>query len=130
MEDKIELTHINYKDYIPINIIAFSFAYSGAQGEPGGVIIINDKGQIFHFNYLDDKLIKEEIDEIFPFINNYYLVKFEEKYQEINMGMGNKLLVEKSFYPKVEQIINEIKNPSSLYCRWKNIILNALKNKY
>ena len=130
MEGKIELTHINYKDYIPINIIAFSFAFSGAQGEPGGVIMINDKGQIFHFNYLDDKLIKEEIDEIFPFINNYNLVKFEEKYQEINLGMGNRLLVEKSFYPKVEQIIKEIKNPSQLYCKWKNIILNSLNNKY
>ena len=127
MEDKIELTHINYKDYIPINIIAFSFAYSGAQGEPGGVIMVNDKGQIFHFNYLEDKLIKDEIDEIFPFIKNYDLIGFEENYKEINLGMGNKLLVEKIFYPKVEQMINEIKSPSNLYRQWKNIILNALK---
>ena len=127
MGDKIELTQKNYKDYIPINIIAFSFAYSGAQGEPGGVNLINDKGQIFHFNYLEDKLTKYEIEEVCPFIKNNDLTQFETNFQQINMGMGNKLLVEKIFYQKVEHILNEIKNPSHIFIKWKDIILNALK---
>ena len=57
----IELNLSNYNQYIPLNIIAFSFASGGAQGEPGGVIIINDEGQIFHFNYVEGDIKQPKV---------------------------------------------------------------------
>ena len=68
MTDLIHLTNSNFQQYLPINIVAFSYAYSGAQGEPGGVYIIDDNGKIFHFNYIEDKLKKNDRNRIQLFV--------------------------------------------------------------
>lgn len=40
----IELSKENYKDYLPLDIAAFSFAFAGAMGDAGGVVIITTSG--------------------------------------------------------------------------------------
>ena len=123
----IELTHFNFQQYLPLNIIAFSYAYSGAQGEPGGVNIIDDNRRIFHFNYTEDKLKKNEIYEICPLIKDIELNKIIEEWCEINMGAGNILFVNKSISEEVKEKTKDIKGPGALFCRWKNIILDIIK---
>jgi hypothetical protein len=44
----IEISNSNYQDYLSVDIVAFSFAYAGAMGESGGIIIIDRAGQIYH----------------------------------------------------------------------------------
>ena len=127
MEDKIELTHFNYQNYIPINIIAFKYAYSGAQGDPGGVVIMNNEGQIFYYNYLDGNLTQDEINKICPVIKDNDITELKEKYKEINLGMGNRLFVKNTFYPEVEEVINEVEQPSNLYRAWVGLFLDVLK---
>ena len=128
MTDLIHLTNSNFQQYLPINIVAFSYAYSGAQGEPGGVYIIDDNGKIFHFNYIEDKLKKNEIYEICPLIKDIDLKFKIEEWCEINMGAGNILFVNKTISEEVKEKTKDIKGPGALFCRWKNIILDIIKN--
>ena len=65
-QNKIELKLSNYNDYLPINIIAYSFATSGAQGEAGGVEIISKEGKTFHFNYCEGDITENEMYLICP----------------------------------------------------------------
>ena len=124
----IELTHSNYNKYIPINIIAFSYAHSGAQGEPGGVKIIDKDGTIFHFNYyLKDDLKENEINEICPMIKNIESNRTLSEWTDLNMGMGNILFVNNSISQEVKEKTKHLESRSSLYRRWTSIILDIIK---
>ena len=154
MKNKIELSKSNYKNYLPINIMAFSYANGGAQGEPGGIIILDNEGKFFHLNYETGDLKPDEIYEICPPLKeiNNNSKKFDEmnkgkgniceicpalkqiilknnteKFEEMNMGMGNKLFVNKSIFPEVKEKTKDITRPNMLYIRWKNIILDIIK---
>ena len=47
----IEISESNYRDYMSLDIVAFSFAYEGAMGEMGAIYMIDRDGQIYHANY-------------------------------------------------------------------------------
>ena len=127
MENKIELSKTNYKKYLPINIIAFSYANGGAQGEPGGVYITDNDGKFFHFNFETVDLTRDEIFEICPSLKDISLDKIPEKFEEMNMGMGNKLYINKSIIPEVKEKTKDITRPDMLYIKWKKIILDIIK---
>ena len=81
MKNTIELSKSNYKNYLPINTIAFSYANGGAQGEPGGVIILDKEGKFFHFNYAEGDLKKDEIFEICPPLKEVAIDTIPENYE-------------------------------------------------
>ena len=127
----IELNLSNYNQYIPLNIIAFSFASGGAQGEPGGVIIINDEGQIFHFNYVEGDIKQpKDVYLVCPPIKEKLtgIVQSQGEWNEINMGMGNSLIVNISIYEKVKAKIKELGiSNGALYQRWMEIVLEMIE---
>ena len=127
MKNKIELSKSNYKNYLPINTIAFSYANGGAQGEPGGVIILDKEGKFFHFNYAEGDLKNEEIFEICPYLKEIESNKVEENFERMNMGMGNTLFVSKSILPEVKEKTKDIKRPDQLFSQWKKIIYDIIK---
>ena len=47
----IEINSENYKDYLHLDIIAFSFAGEGAQGEGGGLWMVTSDGKLYHTNF-------------------------------------------------------------------------------
>ena len=47
----IEISESNYRDYMSLDIVVFSFAYEGAMGEMGTIYMIDRDGQIYHANY-------------------------------------------------------------------------------
>ena len=49
--NRIEIDELNYQDYQHLDIVAFSFARGGAMGDPGGIIIVDSDGQVYHANY-------------------------------------------------------------------------------
>ena len=130
MNDKIELSKSNYKNYLPINIIAFSYATGGAQGEPGGVTILDKEGKFFHFNYVKDDFKENDIKAICsPIIERKNGDnKFEEEWEEINLGMGNSLTVNKSIGQKFEEKAKGIKGPGALFNKWKEIVYEIIQN--
>ena len=130
-KEPIELNLSNYNQYIPINIIAYSFASGGAQGEPGGVIIINNEGQLFHFNYVDGDIKQpEDVYLVCPPIKEKLtgIVQNQGEWNEINMGMGNCLIVNISIYEKVKAKIKELGiSNGALYQKWTKIILEIIE---
>lgn len=48
----IEINSENYKDYLHLDIIAFSFAGEGAQGEGGGLCMVTSDGKLYHTNFV------------------------------------------------------------------------------
>ena len=127
MENKIELSKYNYKNYLPINIIAFSCASGGAQGESWGINIIDNDRTFLHFNYETVILTKDELFEINPSLKEKSLNTISEKFEEMNMGMGNKLYINKAIFPEVKEKTKDITRSDMLYIKWKKIILDIIK---
>ena len=127
MQNKIELSKSNYKNYLPLNIIAFSYATGGAQGEPGGVTILDKEGNFFHFNYVYVDWKNDEIFEICPFLKEIEINRNPENFERMNMGMGNTLFVNKSILPEVKEKTKDIKRPDELFLQWRKIIYDIIK---
>ena len=125
----IELSKSNYKNYLPINAMAFSYANGGAQGESGGIIILDNDGKFFHFNYAYGDLKHDEIFEICPPLKEVASNQIPENFERMNMGMGNTLFVNKLILPEVKEKTKDIKRPDALYSQWKKIIPDIIKNK-
>ena len=124
----IELNHSNYVNYLPINIIGFSYAYFGAQGEPGGVKIMDKEGKMFHFNYLDNEFSKNEIHAICPILKEIESEKKHKEWTEMYMGAGNYLYVNKSISHEVGEKAQEFKGISgALFRNWPKIIHGIIK---
>ena len=129
MNNKIVLNKSNYKDYLPISMIAFSYATGGAQGDPGGIKIVDIDGRVFYLNYAYGDLNKNEVYEICPPLKEYSPGKVPEEWHIINMGMGNTLFVNKSIFQQFKEETKDIKTPSGYYSTWVNVVLNIIKNK-
>ena len=130
LENAIELQPSNYTEYLPIDIIAYSFATPGAMGSPGKVQIITKEGKFFHFNYVKDDFKENDIKAICsPIIERKNGDnKFEEEWEEINLGMGNSLTVNKSIGQKFEEKAKGIKGPGALFNKWKEIVYEIIQN--
>ena len=123
-QNKIELKLSNYNDYLPINIIAYSFATSGAQGEPGGVEIISKEGKTFHFNYCEGDITENEMYLICPPLKALN----EANWKFINMGMGNRLFVHLSIYDKFQEKAKKLNlHLGGFYLTWKKIVYEILE---
>ena len=128
-QNTIELNLSNYNSYLPINIVAYSYASSGAMGEPAGVNIISKEGQLFHFNYVEGDIKQNEMYMIIPSlkerIDNISL--YEENWKDFSMGMGNNLTIHISIYDKFEEKIQNLNlSKSGLFQQWKKIVLEIL----
>ena len=123
----IPLYKSNYKYYLPINAMAFSYAHGGAQGEPGGVIILDNDGKFFHFNCIYGDLLEDEILEIFPPLKEVANDSIPENYGCKYLGCGNSLFVNKAILPDFEEKTKALEIPDQLYSKWENIILDIVK---
>ena len=127
MKNIIELQKSNFKDYLPINMIAFSYANGGAQGEPGAILIVDTDGRTFHLNYAYGDLSKDEVYEICPPLKENSPEKDPEGWHKINMGMGNTLFVSKSILQQFKEETKDIHRPDGYYLTWKKVVLNIIK---
>ena len=99
----IELSQENYKDYLPLDIAAFSFAFAGAMGDAGGVVIITTDGQLYYFNYVYQEFSKDDVDAILPILSQCDLPIFGETdrvpggWRHISLGAGNNLLMQNQY---------------------------------
>lgn len=131
----IEISNSNYQDYLSIDIVAFSFAYAGAMGEPGGINIIDRAGQIYHANYCfgDNLLDSEHIKEIIPMFEgiDWMLIGCEPNHDEWvaeDLGFGNHLLMLKEFSNGFQQKVEaaNIHHSGELFQKWPGFVLGLL----
>ena len=123
----IELNKINYKNYLPIDMIAFSFAEGGAQGDAGGLIIISEEKKIFYLN-LKWTDWSNEIDVICPILKKcrfdlFNSVNVPENWFYNYMGGGNHLVIHKSLQSKFEEKTIDM-DSWDLYDCWLDVIFD------
>ena len=127
MKERITLTPTNYKEFLPINIIAFSFAEGGAMGEGGSIIIVSDDGMSYHLNYVRDDWYDDCIYEICPILKECSFSAFERlKYPTgwvyKSMGFGNHLLIHKLLEKQFSEATKDFQAPWEYYENWEQII--------
>ena len=110
----IEISEFNYQAYTELDIVAFSFAYEGAMGEPGGIYIIDKDGQMYHTNYFygDNCIERDHIKDIIPIFTEleFGLLGCEtrnENWASVDLGFGNSLLVKKEISESFNKEVNE-----------------------
>ena len=134
----IELSKENYKDYLPLDIAAFSFAFAGAMGDAGGVVIITTSGQLYYFNYAYQDFSKDDVDAILPILAQCELPIFGETdrvpegWRHISLGAGNNLLMQNQYvepffkmHKEYAKTVDEI--DGCLYRSWLKIMVEIVK---
>ncbi len=131
----IVITESNYQDYLSLDIVAFSFAYPGAMGDPGAIIIIDRNGQIYYANYCNDNnyIKREHIKDIIPIFGG---IKWwpigcdsnNDEWVNVDLGMGNNLLMLKEISDDFHQQAKaaNIKSQPELYHKWYVLVLSML----
>lgn len=98
----ISLRKNNYKQYLPITPIAFSYAEGGAMGSPNEVIIVDKETKTYSFHI--DNFELEAIDEIVPALRKCQFISWGEPLKAapgwncVYLGFGNHLLVADAIY--------------------------------
>lgn len=98
----ITLRKNNYKQYLPITPIAFSYAEGGAMGSPNEVIIVDKNTKTYSFHI--DNFELEDIDEIVPALRKCQFISWGEPltaapgWNSVYLGFGNHLLVADAIY--------------------------------
>ena len=134
----IELSKENYKDYLPLDIAAFSYAFAGAMGDAGGVVIITTDGQLYYFNYVYQDFSKDDVDAILPILSQCELPIFGETdrvpegWRHISLGADNNLLMQNQYvelffkmHEEYAKIVDEI--DGCLYRSWLKIMVEIVK---
>ena len=131
----IEISNSNYQDYLSLDIVAYSFAYEGAMGEPGAINIIDRDGKVYCANYCfgDNLLDSDHIKEIIPMFEGieWGLIGCEpnnDDWVSEDLGFGNNLLMLKKisdgFKKKVETA--NIQHSGELFQQWPGFVLGLL----
>ncbi len=126
----IDITKTNFHEYSSLDIVAFSFAVPGAQGEGGGIYIIAKEGRVYHTNILWSDICIDDAFLICPPLRDCHFAVFgaDKKPDGWNyhyMGAGNHLFIKDDIAKDVNKMSIGLK-PVELYQQWKLIVMQAL----
>lgn len=128
----IELTSKNYRSFLPLEIVAFSYASSGAMGDAGGVVIVTTDCCIYYFNYVWGDIDEKQMEEILPITIPADIDSLPDEWYHMYLGCGNNLFVKQEYaerlrlaWQKYEQTLEG--RHSSLYNAWPQLVTDLLK---
>lgn len=130
-----DINESNYQAYTKLEIVAFSFAYEGAMGDPGSIYIIDKAGQIYRAYYCwkDNCIAREHIKDIIPIFEDLQFQMFcietdNENWQSVDLGFLNTLLITKDISDRFHQKVKEanFQRIGQLYQHWPGFILGLL----
>ena len=131
----IEISESNYRDYMSLVIVAFSFAYEGAMGEMGAIYMIDRDGQIYHANYCqgNDPIDPSHIKDIIPVFKDISWRMFDclsnnPDWKTVDLFAGNHLLMVDGIYAGFIKKVQEanLEHPSRVFQRWPGFVLGLL----
>lgn len=130
----IRLRMDNYKQYLPIAPIAFSYAEPGAMGAPSEVQIVDVNSRVYSFNlgYMEQAAVDELLPELMQCRFVFYGQPLEapEGWRCEYLGFGNHLLVADKIYDKFAVLREPYgQNLGQLYQAWIGIIIKIINNK-
>jgi len=141
----IKLTKENYKSYLPISMVAFSYNQSMADDLKGHLFVIDDKGISFEIDNRGSELSSSEILDICPFIETisitpkrvvapegWKVVDLDNEILAINVSIYKRFirknsvtpngeLAEKSLYSINEDLISEEEQFDGFYAIATNL---------
>ncbi len=131
MKEIIYINKNNFGKYLNLDIVAFSFAYGGAQGSSGEINVITRDAQIYRMNYVFGDMRIEMCDEVCPPLK-YCIFGFwdvettPDGWKGISLGAGNFLVLADSVYGLLH---HELLNfpPPIRYVKWMDMVINCLK---
>lgn len=120
----IEIDSSNFVEFQNIDIIAFSFAHIGAQGERGGVKILSSDDTLYHTNITQDIKL-EELFSVCPQLSECHFGLFKSSvptgWVPFYMGGGNFLVVKDRFKKVIQR-----KAAEGLYNNWIKILCSEI----
>jgi hypothetical protein len=131
----------NYKSYLPLDKVAFSWAFGGAMGDAGGVNIVCGNGESYYFNWAHGDLSEGNIHEILPEITECKLPvigetnKVPEGWHHISLGFGNNLLIKEEYIEPLKlawkQFTQSLKKDEYviLYNVWQQLVTDIVKRQ-
>ncbi len=125
----IYISKENYKEYTNLDVVAFSYAHDGAQGEGGRIIFITRNAKLCIMNYGDMEI--EMCEEVCPPLKDclFGFFDFEETpagWKGVYLGGGNFLVLEEPLYHQLKDRMLEMP-PHFLYSEWIDIVIDYLK---
>ena len=131
----VELTKTNYKNYIPLDIVALSFAEGGAQGCPGRIEIVTFDQKLYYFNHCFGDLDEHDIYSICPELRECSFGPFRRNkipagWKYYYLGAGNHLTVSGRVYMEFDRIKGKDIEGVALYQAWLDILFSAMKKNY
>ena len=130
--ETIELTSKNYRSFLPLEIVAFSYASSGAMGDAGGVDIVTNDGCVYYLNYVWGDIDEEQMEEILPITIPADIDSLPDEWLHIYLGCGNDLFVKQEYVEPLRQAWHEYEQTkegqhSSVYNAWLQLVTDLLK---
>ena len=137
--ETIKLTKENYKSYLPISIVAFSYNLSVTDGYRGHVFVIDDKGLAFEIDNQSSEFSFSDILGICPFIEsisitpNHVVAPKGWKVVELDEEI---LAINTTIYKRFIRTLNEIiwahnyPDPENLHHfdeNWKEAVLDVVR---
>ena len=131
-EEVIYIEKKSFTRYLNLDIMAFSFAYGGALGTGGEILVITKEAQIYSMNYAFGDMCIHMCYEVCPplkdcIFGNVEVEKTPAGWKGISLGAGNFLVLSEPIYNQVSHDLLSFPPPIR-YGRWKDMVINCLKS--
>lgn len=120
------MTQENYAQFSPLHAIAYSYASPGAQGCPGQIIIINNKGVLYEC--FEDDFENDTLKSILPALFD----RPHPSWSYFDLGAGNNLWVHKVIYDEFNRKAERYYCGSVLliFNHWIEIVARIVNNPH
>lgn len=131
----INLKKSNYKKYIPLDIVALSYAEGGAMGCPGNVEIVTFDQNLYCFNYCYGDLDENDIYSICPELRVCSFGPFGHNkipagWKYYYLGAGNHLIINGRVCREFDRAKGEKIEDVGLYQTWLHILFQVLSKNH
>lgn len=127
MKKITEINSSNYTMFKNLDVIGFSLAHAGAQGEGGCVKIVDSNGKLYHTNICNSIKLNEAFTICPPLKDCNFKVLgtiVPNGWAYFYMGGGNFLVVKKSFAEYLQKLM-----PNELFWKWSEVLQRAVKKE-
>lgn len=118
----IYLTRSNYKELLPVNVLAISYYPQEPNVVHGPISFVTDDTNLFRIQAIDDGFSISELYELCPFLQTCSLRKgrldVPEDWKSMDLEDGGYLMIKKTIYPRFIKKINSLLDPSDEKPDW------------
>ncbi len=131
-KEVIYIDNKNCWDYLNLDVIAFSFAYGGAQGSGGEILVITKVAKMYSMNYVWGDMTIEMCYEVCPPLKDceFGVIDVEKTpngWKGIGLGLGNFLVLAEPIYNQIGHELLKLRPPFR-YREWRDMVLETARD--